>query len=190
MKVKMNDTYTFFRENLRTLVDETGEIYLTIIEIYANYCYGDNFHFIGEWDNVEQTRNYINFKSRELIHNKLPLISDLFPDGENILKNLNGSKRSVSYVGAEKMDNTTFSQSENSPINNDIEDIQTPILKNAGKGNNTRSFEDRKDIHEYTSIDEMIKKYDFLTREDYMTLHSFCEKNFVLPFVDEFNTMY
>lgn len=188
MKVKLSDISSVFK--VITLSEiENIDTRNVIDEIFDNYSFGE-FNLIGEWEDVNQSYKYLQFKLKELIHNRLPLIADLFPNGENLLKGLNGSVRSVEYNGKEKMDNSSFSQSENAPINNNIEDIQTPIIKNAGKGNTTRSFENRIDKHDYTSIDEMIKKYDFLTRERYMTLYSFCEKNFIIPLIDEFNTMY
>lgn len=189
MKVKLNEIESVFKAitleqitsiNLRNVIDE----------IFENYSNAD-FNLIGDYESVNQSYKYLQFKLKELIHNKLPIAKEIFiDDAETLLNGLNGAERKVTYFGGESTSSNVNSQQENSPINNDITDIQTPIFKSASVVSGNREFNGRYDSHSFKSIDELIKKYDFLNKSNFATLHEFCEKNFILPLIDEFNTMY
>lgn len=189
MKVKLSEIESVFKAI--TLSDVSSiNIRDVIDEIFDNYAEAE-FNLIGDYESVNQSYKYLQFKLKELIHNKLPIAKEIFwIDAEVLLNGIDGSKREVEYSGTESMSSSGNTQNENSPINNDIEDIQTPIFKSASIGESTRGFDERKDTHTFKSIDELIKKYNFLNKSNFATLHSFCEKNFILPLIDEFNTMY
>lgn len=188
MIVKLSEIENKFKE-ITTYEIENEDTRGVIDEIFDNYSNAD-FNLIGNYNNLSEAEKYVTFKVNELLHNNLPVIAEIFKYGDVLLNKTDGSKRTVTYNGKENMNSSSFFQSENSPIDNNIENIQTPILKNGGKGENVRTFEDRNDTHEYVSVDEFIRKYNFLTRSDFATLHSFCERKIIMPLIDEFNTIY
>lgn len=189
MKVKLSEIESVFKAITLSNVSSIN-IRNVIDEIFDNYADAE-FNLIGDYESVNQSYKYLQFKLKELIHNKLPIAKELFiANAEVLLDGINGSQREIQYVGGESMTSSGNLQNENSPMNNDITEIETPTFKSATVGSNTRQFEGRFDIHSFKSIDEIIKKYDYLNKSNFATLHSFCEKNFVLPLIEEFNTMY
>lgn len=162
------------------------------LEMYQNYA-ERNFNLIGEYSNLYEASDYVEFKCRDLLWKFEPIIKANFPSTIDflsvLLSDYKADNETISINENEQSSSNGYNQNENSPMNSNIEDIQTPIYKSASKVGGERSF-NKTDTHTYNRIDDLIKKYEFINTKEYAILSRFIETNLICPLIDEMNTIY